>query len=313
MQGQIGWEDLRLVRAIGETGALTGAARRLGVDHSTAFRRLGALEARLGVRLFERARDGYTPTPAGEATIAAAERILGDLGELERRIAGEDLRPSGTVRVTTTDTLLDFLAPCLAGFRVTHPEITVEVVATNAFFTLTKRDADVAIRPAASAPEGLVGRRIATLATALYAAPDYLARHPDRLDLRAHDWIGPDESLSHLGSAKWMRAEVSPERVMHRANSLLALRAAARAGMGVAPLPCYLADPDLTLRRVHPPLLEMESALWLLTHPDLRRVARIRAFLDFLFKWLLDQRQLIEGRGAWQQEDPSPSPSNTSG
>ena len=102
MQSRIGWEDLRLVRAVGEAGTLTGAARRLGVDHSTAFRRLGALEERLGVRLFERARNGYAPTPAGEATLAAAERILGDLGELERRIAGEDLRPSGTVRVTTT-------------------------------------------------------------------------------------------------------------------------------------------------------------------------------------------------------------------
>jgi DNA-binding transcriptional LysR family regulator len=297
MQGRIGWGDLRLVRAVGEVGTLTGAARRLGVDHSTAFRRLGALEERLGVRLFERARNGYAPTPAGEATLAAAERILGDLGELERRIAGEDLRPSGTVRVTTTDTLLDILAPCFAAFRIAHPEITVEVAATNAFFTLTKRDADVAIRPAASVPEGLVGRRIATLATALYASPNYLARHPEGSDLSSHDWIAPDESLSHLGSAKWMQSAIFPERIIHRGNSLLALRAAARAGIGVAPLPCYLADPDPALRRVHPPLLEMESALWLLTHPDLRRVARIRALLDFLAKWLIDRRQLIEGRG----------------
>jgi DNA-binding transcriptional LysR family regulator len=155
-------------------------------------------------------------------------------------------------------------------------------VATNAFFTLTRRDADVAIRPAASAPEGLVGRRIATLATAVYGAPDYLARHPDRSDLHAHDWIAPDESLGHLGSTKWIQSAVLPERVVHRVNSLLALRGAARAGIGVAALPCYLADPDPALRRVHPPLLEMESALWLLTHPDLRRVAHIRALLDSL-------------------------------
>jgi DNA-binding transcriptional LysR family regulator len=297
MQGQIRWEDLRLVRAIGEAGALTGAARRLGIDHSTAFRRLGALEARLGVRLFARARDGYTPTPAGEATVAAAERMLADLADLERRLAGEDLRPSGTVRVTTTDTLLDFLAPLFASFRAAHPEITVEIVAANAFLTLTRRDADVAIRPAAAAPENLVGRRVAGLATALYAAPEYVARHADRSDLRSHDWISPDESLAHLGSAKWIQSEVPPERIVCRGNSLLALRAAARGGMGVAPLPCYLADPDPALRRVHPPLLEMESALWLLTHPDLRRVTRIRALLDFVSGWLIDRRQLIEGRG----------------
>ena len=294
MQGHISWDDLRLVSAVGEAGTLTGAARKLGVDHSTAFRRLGALEVRLGVRLFERARDGYAPTPAGEATIAAAGRMLADLGDLEQRLAGEDLRPAGAVRMTTTDTLLDFLAPLLAAFRAAHPEITVEIVAANAFFTLTRRDADVAIRPAAAAPENLVGRRIATLATALYAAPDYLARRSHE-DLRRHDWVAPDDSLGHLGSAKWMQAEIPAERVVVRANSLLALRAAARAGLGIASLPCYLADPDPALARVRAPLPEMASALWLLTHPDLRRVARIRAFLDFAADWLASRRALIEG------------------
>lgn len=296
MQSQIDWDDLRLVFAVSEAGTLTGAARRLGVDHSTAFRRLGALEARLGARLFERSRDGYSPTPAGEITIASASRMIADLSELERRLAGEDLRPSGMVRVTTTDTLLDFLAPLLAAFRIAHPEITLELVAANAFFTLTRRDADIAIRPAVSAPDNLVGRRVAMIATALYATPDYLARSGDHGDLRAQDWVGPDESLGHLGSARWMRLEIPAERVVYRANSLMALRAAARAGMGIAPLPCYLADPDPLLERVRPPLEDMASALWLLTHRDLRRVARIRALLDFAAARLGRQRALIEGR-----------------
>jgi DNA-binding transcriptional LysR family regulator len=118
--------------------------------------------------------------------ISSGHGLLRGLTNAGDAAGRREMGPS-SVRMTTTDTLLDFLAPCLAAFRMAHPEITVEVVATNALFTLTKPDADGAIRAAASAPEGLVGRRIATLGMALYAAPDYLARHPDRPDLRAHD------------------------------------------------------------------------------------------------------------------------------
>jgi DNA-binding transcriptional LysR family regulator len=289
------WDELRLVLAIGRSGTLSGGARRLAIDHSTAFRRLGALEARLGVRLFDRAREGYVATPAGEAVIAAAASFDETVGELEQQLAGQDLRPSGTVRVTTTDTLLDLLAPLLAGFRAAHPDIILEVAVANEFFTLTRRDADVAIRPAAQAPDALVGRRLAGIAGALYAAPAYLAGRPDPIDLGTHDWVAPDETLGDLGSARWVRAEVPPERIVCRSNSLLALRAAARAGMGIAPLPCFLADPDPGLLRVRPPLPEMASALWLLTHTDLRRVARVRAFLDFMAARLAAQRPLLEG------------------
>ena len=139
------WDDLRLVFAIGAAGTLSGGARRIGIDHSTAFRRLGALEGRLGVRLFDRARDGYAATPAGEAIIREAARFDDVVNALERRLAGEDLRPSGTVRVTTTDTLVDVLAPEMARFRTTHPEITIELVVANAFLSLTRRDADIAL------------------------------------------------------------------------------------------------------------------------------------------------------------------------
>jgi DNA-binding transcriptional LysR family regulator len=295
--GSFAVEDLQLLAALAEAGSLAGAARRIQVNHASAWRRLGALEARLGVRLFERSRSGYLPTAAGEEAIAAAARIAGELGELERRLAGRDVRPAGIVRLTTTETLLDLLAPLLKSLRTTHPGVVVEVVTANAFFTLTRRDADIALRPAEAAPEGLAARRLAAIGTAVYAAPAYLAGQPDANPFTL-DWLAPDDSLAHLGSARWIAQRVPDERVVHRASSLTALRAGARAGMGLAALPCYLADGDAGLARVLEPVHEMASTLWLLTHPDLRRTARVRVVLDALADGLAQHRRLLAGASA---------------
>ncbi|MPZ44917.1 MAG: LysR family transcriptional regulator [Betaproteobacteria bacterium] len=291
----LGRTDLRLVLAIGEAGTLLGGARTIGIDHSTAFRRLNALEKRLGVRLFERARDGYVPTAAGEAAIAAAGRMEEEIVGLERKLAGADLRPSGVVRVTLTDTGVDLLTPVFAAFRAAHPQIALEVAVANQFFSLSRRDADVAIRPSAEAPEDLIAHRIAEVATALYAAPSYLASRGRRA-LGEHAWLGPDESLMHLGSSRWLRKEIAPEQMVYRANSLVALQAAARAGLGVVPLPCYIGDRDPALVRVRGPVPDMAATMWVLIHPDLRRAARIRVFVDFIVQELTRQRALIEGR-----------------
>jgi DNA-binding transcriptional LysR family regulator len=287
--------DLRLIRAIVEAGSLSRAARRLAIDHSTAFRRLETIEKRLSVRFFERARDGYTPTPAGELAYAAATQMLDGLGDLDRRLAGENLRPAGTVRVTTADTLLELLSPIFADHIRERPEIMIELVIDNSFFNLTKRDADIAIRPIVAPPDDLTGRRLAAVATAPYASPAYLSRQSRDASLTRLDWIGFDESLGHLQSARWLRRHIADERIVYRANSLLALQAAARAGMGVAALPCYLADPDRSLQRACDPLLEMEVSLWLLTHPDLKHVVRIRTVLDFLADRLARCRSRLEG------------------
>lgn len=294
MQDIVSPNNLRLIHAIGDAKTLIGAARRLKVDHSTAFRRLCAIERRLGAKLFERTREGYAPTSVGEMAIAAGARILADLTDLERRISGQDLRPSGVVRLTTTDTLVDMIAPVLADLRDEHPEIVVELIVTNTFFTLTRREADIALRPAVAAPESLAGRRLATVATAPYASAIYLRRTGPR-PLCDYDWLGFEDSLAHLRSARWMFANLSEERIILRANSLLALRSAAAAGFGVAALPCYLVDRASGLCRVAAPLPDMEGSLWLLTHPDLRKVARIRTVLDVMAAALSRRRDVIEG------------------
>jgi DNA-binding transcriptional LysR family regulator len=297
MDNQLDWDDLRLVLTVFREGTLSGAARRLGVTHSTIFRRLGAIEKDMGVRLFERFRDGYVPTPAGETAAASAARLEDEVLTLERRLSGQDLRPSGSVRVTTTDTLLPVLMRHVAAMRARHPDISIEVAISNTMANLTRREAEIAIRPTPDPPEILVGRRVADIAHAIYGSHAYLDRRNGK-DLLAHEWVGLDDALAATVIARWMHENLRGAPMSCRVDALPALRDAAIAGLGLALLPCYVGDTAPGLRRfTAKPLTAPRSALWLLTHDDLKRTARIRATLDFLAKALSSERKLLEGRG----------------
>lgn len=281
----LGWDDLRVALAVAEAGSLAGAGRRLGVSHATVFRRLNAIEQRLGVGLFERGRAGYVPTAAGEELAATAARVEAEVLEAERRLAGRDLRLSGSLRVTTTDTLLmGLLSPVLADFRRAHPDIQLEVAVSNQLFNLSKRDADVAIRPSSSPPDHLVGRRLGRIAQAIYVRRDLAdPRQGDEAD-----WVGPDRHLGYAALEAWMATHCPETR--YRVDTVLGMFAAVRDGLGRAVLPCYLADAEPGLRRLGEPIPALATDLWQLTHPDLRRVARVRAFMAFVAEAL--------GRGA---------------
>jgi DNA-binding transcriptional LysR family regulator len=295
---ELEWDDLRYVLAVANAGSLAGAARRLGVNHTTVLRRIDAFEKRLGLRLFERLPTGYVLTAGGEELIAAARHIDETVTSLQRKLVGQDLRLSGTVRVTTTDTLMGSILPeILADFRTTHPGIQVEIAVSNLMFNLTKRDADVAIRPAKDPPETLIGRRIAKIAFAIYGSAGYLANHEAK-NLADHQWVGPDDSLAGTSVAQWMRSKLPESEIVLRADSLMALRQAAQAGLGLAALPCYLGDTTPDLVCVHRPIPEMETALWILTHEDLRHTARIRAFTEFAAHAIGRWRALFEGAQA---------------
>lgn len=269
--------------AIAQAGSLSGARRSLGVSHATVFRRLGDIERRLGVKLFDRARTGYTPTPAGEDIATVAKRVEAEVLGVERRVAGQDLRPSGTVRVTTTDTLLmGLLSPIFADFRESHPEISLEVAVDNQLFNLSKREADVAIRPTLAPPEILVGRKIGAIAQAVYGRSDTLPSSDGAPDFWAVDWVGPDERMAYRPLDSWMATHGFDERCRYRVDTVMGMLAAVREGIGLAVLPCYLCTGDQRLVRFGDAIPELSTDLWMLTHPDLRRVARIRALLDFV-------------------------------
>lgn len=296
MNKHLAWDDLRLVLAVAASGSLSGAGRRLGTSHATVFRRLGKVEQRLGARLFERAKTGYLPTTAGEAVAAAARRIEAEVLQVERRVAGQDLRPSGTLRATTTDTLLfGLLSPIFARFRGTFADISLEVAVANEVFDLSKREADVAVRPSPAPPESLVGRRIGTIAQAVYGAPDLVAALGDPPALGAAEWIGPDERMLYRPLERWLRAEGLEGRCRYAVDSVFGMLAAARDGAGLAVLPCYLADGDARLARVGETIPALATDLWLLTHPDLRKTARVRAFLDFVAAAVAERRDRLRG------------------
>lgn len=290
----LAWDDFRLINAVAETRGLPAAAARLGVDHSTVFRRLRHIETLLGMPLFERHRSGYTLTAAGEEMAALAARVDEDITAVTRRLIGQAPAPSGEVRIATSDSLLiDLLMPMLARFRAANRSIRLDLVVGNAALNLSRRDADVAVRATDTPPETLVGRRAARIAWALYAAAGTL---PPEDPVAEADWVCLGDNLGTLRVVRFARGTVPPERLAGRFDTVLGLAHAIAAGIGVGHLPCFVGDVWPGLVRLAPPEPDYAADLWLLTHPDLRHTPRIRALMDSLAEQIAAQRPLIEGQ-----------------
>jgi len=295
------WDDLRIVLAIARSGGIGGGAKALGVNQSTIFRRLNALEDRLGVRLFERLPGGYRSTPAGEDMVGAAERMEEEVLSLARSLTGRDERLCGHLRVTASESLAHRpLVHHLAAFRAEHPGITLEVIVENRTLALSRRECDVALRATRPSEGDLYGRKLADVAWTVYGAPAYLeraGRPAAPADLADHALVGWDAGSPTLKAADWLRALAPEAAVVYRANSTLNQMMACAAGLGLAVLPCFLGDAEPELERVFAPVPELTRELWLVTHQDLRRTARVRAFLDTVGNGLIRERPLFEGRG----------------
>lgn len=290
------WNDLNLVLAICRSGTLSGAARTLGVNHSTVFRRINSIEEGLGVRLFERLPTGYAMTEAGEAVQTTAVRVENEVFALSRRMMGRDMGLHGSLRVTAPDGLaLRILMPHMAAFSRIYPDIRLEFSVTNSFLELSQREADIAIRFTSRPPEAVVGRRICRFAISIYGSVAYLKAQADSSPDSYH-WLIPGEGLERLPAAKWFEKNYPTAKVVLRSNTFLMLFEAAKQGLGVAPIPCFLGDREAELERIMEPPKELDSELWLLVHPDLRRTARVRALFDFLLDALQADKTLIEGR-----------------
>jgi DNA-binding transcriptional LysR family regulator len=288
------WDDLRFALAVADAGSLNAAAQTLGVRHSTVLRRLDGLEARLGTRLFDRLRAGYRATEAGELLAEQARRMRPEIDALERRLVGRDLEPSGSLRLNTSYIAMLYLLPqALASFARAHPRIEVEVAEASALVDLSRRDADVALRLSRQVPEHLVGRHLGDVDFAFYAvrgAPD-LPQRVTALDtlLAEGRFIGFERDHSARFFERWMRQEVDPARVVFRVDIFQSVVAMTRTGLGLGLLPHFVETAEPDLLRVSEPIPALRTPLWLLTHPDLRGVARLQAFTRHLAETITPQ------------------------
>lgn len=293
MADSLEWSDVQYFLAVCERGSIGAAAQALRVNHSTVLRRIAHLEQVLSVRLFDRLPRGYALTAHGHELAGSLAGMSEQLDAAQRRVTGADLALGGTIRVTAPDTLCqELLLPLLAQFQAQHPQVRLEVVASSTFLSLSQREADVAVRGSNRPPENLVGRRAGVIQTALYASRDYLATLDPGHTEADYRWVGHDPVLSHLQSAKWMSRHVPDERVVVRVDSLVAMAHAVAAGFGVGWLLCPLGNARPGLQQLRPPPSELDTQVWVLTHPDLKRVARIRALTDFLYERLSSDARL---------------------
>jgi DNA-binding transcriptional LysR family regulator len=240
------------------------------------FRAIQRIERGLGQPLFERSRSGYLASEQAQVLAGHAEQME---THLESARSAAQLGPelvSGTVRITTTDTILHGLvAPALKALHATHPLLAYELHAGNEIASLTRRDADIAVRATKRPPQHLVGKEVGPIRVALYAARNSSVRRYDESKLAAADWIAPDDALPEHPSVLWRKKHFPKVSPTYRVNSILTVMELVAQGLGVGLLPIFLAQGHNGLRALSSALDECQTELWLLTHPESRHLRRV--------------------------------------
>ena len=279
------WDDLRLFLAVARARRLAGAGRNLGLDHSTVARRLTALEAAVGSRLFDRGPRGVQLTEAGQQLVDHAERIEGEVAAATASLGGGDARVSGAVRLATPEAFGAYLvAPEVHRLHRTHPDLRLELAPEPQLVSLVNRDADIAILLNRPASGPIVARQLADYRLGLYASSAYLEEHgPIRAEeLSDHPFAWYIDARLDIPELRFLSEVSADARPVFRSTSIAAQHAAVAGGMGLGVLHCFAADADPALTRVLADTVEIRRSYWLAIHADLQRLPRVRAVMDFL-------------------------------
>jgi molybdate transport repressor ModE-like protein len=282
---------MRLFLAVARTGSISGAAKNLGVQHSTVSRRLRKLENKLGARLVERKNTGYELTLAGENVKQAAKRIETEMLLVDGAVLGKDSNLVGPLKVTAINNMAStVLMPMFATFSQAYPQVELQIVVSNIDSSLSQREADIAIRLTNSPTDTLIGKRLLTVASTIYGSHDYLMQLHETG--REPKWIGVECCAFHKSWTKHACEEQSHNFV---SDDTLLTVSAIKQDLGVSYLPCFMGDSDPELERYCKPDPAHNLGLWILLHPDLKNTARVLAFRDHMVNSIEVERDLFEG------------------
>ena len=284
------WDDIRYFLAVARSGSIAQAARQLEVAYTTVSRRIDAFEDRLGTRLFDRLPTGYVPTAEAEAVLDEALAMEERAAAFDRGLFGQDRRLSGQLRVATSDAVAtSLLLPHLHRFEALHPDISLEIASSENVVNLDLREADIAVRVTGAPPDHLIGRKVGEATYGVFASQDYRSAHRslNRPSVRALTWIGEGSPPA------WHQNEFAKTPFGPRFDSAIAMVSAIRAGLGIGSVPDFLVAHEPTLVRVNRRRVESGWGVWILTHPDTKTSARVRAFRTFLASVLDEQRASI--------------------
>lgn len=286
-QYKISQSDLETVLALVRAQTLAVAGERLGVDASTVFRAVQRMEKGLGFRLFERSRSGYQPSELAQELAAHAEQMEAQLEAARSAVQLQPEQVSGTVRISTTDTVLHGLvAPALKLLRSSHPLLAYDIYAGNELASLTRRDTDIAVRATRRPPQHLVGKYVGPIRMALYAGKKSGIRDVDT-GIATGSWIAPDDALPEHPSVVWRKKHFPKAAPAYRVNSILTVAELTAQGLGIGMLPVFLAGRRSDLIQLTEVIDECQTELWLLTHTESRHLRRVSAVFNHLSAHLL--------------------------
>ncbi len=291
----LNWDDLKFFLAVSRAGSVRAAAEELKVNHATVSRRINNFESSLGQRLFERTSQGYIRTRLGDEIFNEAAYLEERLSNVERRIIGNDEALSGEIRVTMPELVAeDLLLEGCALFCKKYPQVELDLVDSIKLLNLANREADVAFRIVKEPPEYLIGRKLAVLHRACYMTKNNLPLLKTEGWLEQQNWIGwNDKQRKPIGKIAKEYPRFSSK---HKIATAKLQAVATREGMGIGVLPCFVGDKDSELVRIPPYTSEAKYDLWILSHPDLRKNAKIQTFVRFMTEYVQEKKDLLEGR-----------------